>query len=190
MSDDPLQPRQEPASDRPWYEYVSTGYGQFPYGGMPSMPPYAPAPARPSHRRLWLTLLIVGIVLVLFVCGGCMTASFFGFRYIQQNLGPVLVASQYYGAVKEQEYDLAYSYLDAHALIQGQHLSLAAFIHLAQTIDATRGKVTQDIPTSFTKSGALPRVNMLVTREKQTYSVSLQLRREGNDWKIVSANRI
>jgi hypothetical protein len=190
MSNDPLQPQQEPASDRPLYEYVSTSYGQPPYGGMPPMPPYPPAPPKRSHRRLWITLGIVGIVLVLCACGSCAVASFFGFRYIQQNIGPVLVTSQYYEALKEQEYNLAYSYLDSHASIQGRHVSLATFTRLAQTADTTKGKVTQDAPASFTTTGNTARIIMQVTRSKQTYPVSLQLRKEGNDWKIINADRI
>src|SRR5712692_4258451 len=117
MSNDPHQAR-EPAYDQPFYEYASTGYGQPPYGGMPPVPPYPPEPQKKSHRRLWITLGIVGIVLVLFVCGGCVAASFFGFRYIQQNIGPALVTVQYYEALKEQKYDLAYSYVDANATVQ------------------------------------------------------------------------
>src|SRR5215831_12702935 len=106
MSNAPQQ-SQEPAYDGPLYEYASTGHGQPPYGGMPQVPPYPPEPPRKSHRRLWITLGIVGIVLVLFVCGGCVTASVFGLRYFQQNIGAVLVADQYYEALKEQKDDLA-----------------------------------------------------------------------------------
>jgi hypothetical protein len=189
MSNDPQQ-SQEAANDRPLYEYVSTGYGQPPYGGMPPVPPYPPEPPRKSHRRLWITLGIVGIVLVLFVCGGCVTASVFGFRYFQQNLGAVLVVAQYYEALKEQKYDLAYSYVDANATIQGQHVSLATFTRMAQTADATRGKVTGDTPGTFTEPGSTATVMMQVTRNKQTYPVRLQLKREGNNWRIINADRI
>ena len=189
MSDDPQQ-SQEPAYDRPLYEYTSVGHGQPPYGGMPPVPPYAPEPPKKSHRRLWMTLGIVGIVLVLFVCGGCVTASVFGFRYFQQNIGAALVAAQYYEALKEQKYALAYSYVDANASIEDQHVSLATFTRMAQTADTTRGKVTQYTPATFTEPGNTATVMIKVTRNKQTYPVRLQLKREGNDWKIVNANRI
>jgi flagellar basal body-associated protein FliL len=188
MSDDPQQ-SQEPAYDQPLYEFASAGYGPPPYGEMPPMPPYAPRPAKKSHRGLWITLGIVG-VLVLLVCGGCVTASFFAFRYIQENIGPTLVVAQYYEALKEQKYDLAYSYVDANATIEGQHVSLATFTHLAQTVDTTEGKVTQYTPAGFTETGNSATARMQVTRRKETYSVILQLRREGNDWKIVNANKI
>jgi flagellar basal body-associated protein FliL len=193
MSNDPQQSQQEPASDRPLYEFVSTSYGPVPYGDMPPVPHYAQVPPKKSHRRMWITLGIVGIVLVLFVCGGCVTASFLSFRYIQQNIGPALVTSQYYEAIKEQRYDLAYSYLDAHASIQGRHVSLTTFTHMAQTADTTRGKVMQYTPASFTTTGSTANTATVigqVTRSKQTYPVSLQLKREGNNWKIIDANRI
>lgn len=189
MSNDPQQ-SQEAAYDRPLYEYVSTGHGQPPYGDVPPVLPYPPEPPRKSHRRLWITLGIVGIVLVLFVCGGCVAASVFGFRYIQQNIGAELVAAQYYEALKEQKYDLAYSYVDANASIQGQHVSLATFTRLAQTADATRGKVAEYTPDTFTESGNSATVTMQVTRNKQTYPVRLRLKREGNDWRIINADRI
>lgn len=189
MSNDPQQ-SQETAYDRPLYEFVSTGYGQLPYGGMPPMSPYPPEPPKKSHRRLWITLGIVGCVLVLFVCGGCVATSVFGLRYIQQDIGPALVTVQYYGALKEQKYDLAYSYLTANASIQGRAVSLATFTHTAQAADATLGKVTRYTPTSFTATGSTATVTMQVTRNKQTYPVSLRLKREGNDWKIINTNRI
>jgi hypothetical protein len=189
MSNNPQQ-SQEAAYDRPLYEYTSIGHGQPPYGGMPPMPPYPPEPPRKSHRRLWITLGIVGIVLVLFVCGGCVATSVFGFRYIQQHIGPVLAADQYYEALKEQKYDMAYSYVDANATIQNQPVSQETFTHLAQTADTTSGKVTQYTNGDFMQTGNSATVMMQITRNKQTYPVRLQLRREGNDWRISNADRI
>jgi hypothetical protein len=61
---------------------------------------------------------------------------------------------------------------------------------MAQTAEETRGKVTQYTLGPFTEPGNTSDVTMQVSRNKQTYPVQLRLKREGNNWKIINADRI
>lgn len=186
MYNDPNQPQQPP------YGQPQPPYGETQYG-VPPVPAYVPQPQpKRSLRWLWITLGIVGGLLVL-VCGGCIIAvSVLGINIFNQA-GPAITATQYYQAIQSQNYAQAYSYIDpAGASVAGQSLTQTVFMTGAQAIDTQKGKVTGSTVSSFhiNSDNISATVAMLVTRGGQSYTVNLELKKEGNDWKIVNADGI
>src|SRR5438309_6178190 len=97
------------------YGQPSPGYGQEQYRGAPPMPGpgYAPqqAPRKSSLRWLWITLAIIGGIIVL-GCAGCAIASAAGIGFFAKTvLGPTTTANAYYQAIKNQDYAKAYTYI-------------------------------------------------------------------------------
>src|SRR5579872_3525151 len=74
-------------------DYGQQPYGQAPpmYGGAPPMPSYGQLQKKSSLRWLWITLAIVGGLLVL-GCGGCAIASFAGIGYFAKTIAGPSVA--------------------------------------------------------------------------------------------------
>ena len=202
----PQQPYEPPTQYTPPPEYNQPyaqppAYGQPPYSGVPPVPPvptYVP-PQRSSLRWLWITLAVVGGILVL-GCGGCIIASVAGLgifgRAVSTAIAPSATANSYYNAIKKQDYATAFTYLDTSGTsVKGQQVSKDAFIILGQTIDATKGTVSSfsqsgiSLNTS-TSSGNTATVTMDVTRNGSSYTVHLELRQENNVWKITSVDNI
>ena len=178
-------PRNPPFGQTP---YGQPQYGQPPFGQPPM---YAqPQPPKRSLRWLWITLGVVGGILVL-ACAGCGIAGALGINFLAQAVGPAVVSTQYYTAVGQQDYTKAYSYLDTNSIsVQGQSVAAQAYTHAAQALDATQGKVTRSSSTSFNVTNDTATVTMSVTRTSGAYDVHLQLKKIGNDWKIVSMDRL
>ncbi len=199
----PPQPDYQPPTQYTPPEYnqpyaQQPAYGQPPYSGVPPMPGYE-QPQRASLRWLWITLAIVGGILVL-GCGGCIIASVAGIgifgRAVSTAIAPSTTANSYYNAIKKQDYGTAFTYLDiSGASVEGQQVSKDAFIILGQTIDATKGTVSSfsqsgiSLNTS-TSSGNTATVTMDVTRNGSSYTVHLELRQENNVWKITRVDNI
>jgi len=97
------------------------------------------------------------------------------------------VATSYYQAIVAGNYQLAFTYLDANATgPDGQRLMLPAFLQLAHTMDNQGGPVTD-----FSVAAFQSMVVMTINRKKfGPYHAHLQMKQEGNDWKIVSLDRI
>lgn len=184
MYNDPSQPQQPP------YGQPQPPYGQPQYG-VPPVPAYvAQPPPKKSLRWLWITLGILGGLFVL-VCGGCVIISALGINLFAQAVGPAVTATQYYQAIQDQDYTQAYSYIDpAGASVAGQSLTQTVFTTGAQAIDAQKGKVISFTSSGFNVNGNTAAVTMLVTRGGQQYTVNLELKKEGNDWKIINADGI
>src|SRR5437660_12438521 len=104
MYNDPNQPQQPP------YGHPQPPDGEAQYG-VPPVPAYVPQPQpKRSLRWLWITLGIVGGLLVL-GCGGCIIAvSVLGINIFNQA-GPAITATQYYQAIQRQGYSDVYSYI-------------------------------------------------------------------------------
>ena len=161
--------------------------------------PATTQPQRSSLRWLWITLAIVGGILVL-GCGGCIIASVAGLgifgRAVSTAIAPSTTANSYYNAIKKQDYATAFTYLDiSGASVEGQQVSKDAFIILGQTIDATKGTVSSFSQSGIslntnTSSGTTATITMDVTRNGSTYTVHLELRQENNVWKITSVDNI
>jgi hypothetical protein len=168
------------------------------YGTPPvqPMPNYGPPPQKKSSLRgLWITLAIVGGLLVL-LCGGCAVASVVGIGFFAKTIaGPTTAANAYYQNIKDQNYDQAYSYLDTNmTTTTGQQLTLTVFKDSAQALDSTKGPVTAFSQTSnntdSTNGVNTATVVMSVTRNGSSYDVTLQLKEESGAWKIIGFDNI
>ncbi len=159
----PTQYTPPPEYNQPYAQQPA--YGQPPYSGVPPMPGYE-QPQRASLRWLWITLAIVGGILVL-GCGGCIIASVAGIGIFGRAVSTAIAPST----------------------------TANSFIILGQTIDATKGTVSSfsqsgiSLNTS-TSSGNTATVTMDVTRNGSSYTVHLELRQENNVWKITSVDNI
>ena len=178
-------------------DYGQQPYGQAPpmYGGAPPMPSYGQPQKKSSLRWLWITLAIVGGLLVL-GCGGCAIASFAGIGYFAKTIaGPSVAVTAYYQNIKDQNYDQAYTYLDTSGTVQSQIVNASTFTQLAQSQDQVKGKVTAfsqtNISTDSTNGVNTANVTMSVTRNGSgAYTVQLQLKEENGAWKITSFDNI
>lgn len=123
-----------------------------------------PQPQKRSLRWLWITLGIVGGLLVL-ACVGCGIVGALGYNFVAKAVGPAMVASQYYSAVSEQDYTRAYSYLDTNSIsVQGQTVTEQEYAQAAQAIDTAQGKITKSSSTGFNVNNDTATVTMTVTR--------------------------
>src|SRR6266516_5568763 len=180
----PTQYTPPPEYNQPYAQQPA--YGQPPYGGVPPVPTYVP-PQRSSLRWLWITLAVVGGILVL-GCGGCIIASVAGLgifgRAVSTAIAPSATAASYYKAIQNQHYATAFTYLDTSgASVEGQQVSKDAFIILGQTIDATKGTVSSFNQTSVslntsTNNDTTATVTIDVTHNDSSYTVHLELRQE------------
>ncbi|GAC1424301.1 MAG: hypothetical protein PVS3B3_10950 [Ktedonobacteraceae bacterium] len=202
MNDGANQPPQpQPPYEQPTAQYTQhPPYGQLQYGqpqpqyGQPQygQPPiYAqPQPQKRSLRWLWITLGVIGGIVVL-GCAACGIAGVFGVNFVAQAVGPAVVSGQYYAAMSQQDYTKAYSYLDTSSIsVQGQAVTQQAYAQAAQIVDTTQGKVTKSSSTGFNVTNDTATVTMSITRARAAYDVHLQLKKIGNDWKIVSMDRL
>jgi NTF2-like N-terminal transpeptidase domain len=221
MSYDPNQPNGQNQPEQPYVpptqynppptDYSQPPYAQQPYGQQPAyeQAPYRDLPMAPDYvqpqakkstsRRLWITLAVVGGILVL-GCGGCIIASVAGISLfgtvVSTVIAPSATANSYYTAIEKQDYATAFNFLDINsASVEGQQLTQDAFVLLAQTVDLTKGTVTSFKQTgvsvnSNTSSGNTATVTMSVTRNGSSYTVHLQLQETNNVWKITSVDNI
>lgn len=178
--------------------YGQPGYGQPQPYGQPQwgqQPPYVQPQQPPKKRRRWpLILAIVMGVLVLACVGGIAAVV------LAVNNSPAKgVSQQYYDAIKSQDYAKAYSYLDPSIKLtfqgQSQQINEQLFAQVGQAYDQAKGKVSNDSVTgvnlnSSTSTGNTADVTVSVTRNNKSYDVHLQLKQEGNDWKIVAFDNI
>lgn len=97
------------------------------------------------------------------------------------------MATNYYQALEQQNYTLAYSFLDPNAIdiTTNQKLTLDVFTALAQSTDTNKGVIT-----TFSVGAFPPLVVMTVTRKYGPYHAHLQVKLEGGTWKITSLDRI
>jgi Putative lumazine-binding len=202
MSANPNRP-QQPAYEQPAYGQSIYTQPQAPYE--PSQPygqpqwgqqtAYAPPQQPPKKRRRWpLILAIVATVLVLAFVGGIAAV------FLAVNNSPAkAVSQQYYDAIKNHDAAKAYSYLDPTIKLtfqgQSQQINEQTFAQVLQAYDQAKGPVSDysissiNISTS-TSTGNTANVTVRVTRSGNSYDVHLQLRQEGNDWKILSFDGI
>jgi hypothetical protein len=145
---------------------------------------------------------VIGVFVVLGF-GGCMIAFL---AIVQQSsntlrtgisttpvfstAGASLTVDEYYQAIQQQDYSLAYLQLGSQATIAGQQVTQSTFTQLAQTADNQKGQVTSfqatpdpNDPTHFSVS---------VTRNSGTYTVHLMLTPLGSSsvWEITQADGI
>jgi len=219
MNNDPNQPQQPPYGQPPYGQqpYGQPPYGQPPYGQPPtqySPPVYGQQPQQPygvppvpgpgypgymppsqqkkSLRWLWITLGIIGGLIVI-ACGICGVASMMGANIFNQAAGSTIVVEQYYQAVQKQDYATAYTFVSptANVSLQGKNFpvsSAQSYTLLAQTLDKSLGTVSQH--TSHIDGSNTSSFTITVTRGGKQYIVHMTLSKTGNDWKITSADGI
>ncbi len=199
----PQQPQSNPYEVPPT-QYAGQPYNQQQYG---TPPPYNPSPYAPplvpgytqvplppkrSLRWLWITLSIIGGVLVL-SCAGCLVASAMGYNFLKTTVvGPTEVANSYYQAIESQNYSQAYSYLaDNMQTTSGQPLSQTLYATTATAKDTVSGQVTNFTQTGFTNNNGTAAITMTVTRNGQAYDVHLKLQQNSSGtWQITQYDTI
>lgn len=173
-------------SDNPYLQNPYQQQNQYP---SQPQPPQAPGqPPRKSRRWLWIILAVV-IVLIL-ACVGGITAVL-----LAVNNSPAKTAAQhYYDAIKSRDYSTAYTYLDPTMTLtvgnQSQQITQQSFTTVAQAYDTQKGRVSDYSISSInldssTERGNTANITVKVTRNT-SYDAHLQLKQEGNDWKVIS----
>lgn len=160
-------------------------YQNYPNYGMPPQ-----QPRKRSLRWLWITLSIIGGLAVI-ICAAIIILVFVVGRSVAPTVGSITTATEYYTAIRRQNYAQAYSYIDTGKTtsIQGQAVTQETFTRLATVADTARGPVTnfsiQNIDTQHPEN-----VTVHVTRGSQSYDVHLVLTQVGNNWKITQIDNI
>ena len=198
----PQQPYGQPSYDQP-PAYAPTQYGASPYGA-PPVPGYAPPQQQPkkSNRWLWITLGIIGGVLLL-GCVGCVVV--FGLigktavntvTSIQKTAtavsgeGAQATANAYYTAIETQDYATAYTYLDSGLVASNnQPLTRDLYTQAAQGRDTRLGKVTNYTVSADPNDPNI--ITVSATRSQgSTYTVHLKFTQTSDGWKITSYDEI
>jgi Domain of unknown function (DUF4878) len=138
---------------------------------------------------LWIILGVVGVLVLACVAG------IFVFVNAVTHSPAVDTVNRYYTAMENQDYATAYQYLDPGISLTflgaSQQITQALFTQAAQAYDVQKGKISSYSITSTnlnssTSSGSTAAITVNVTRNGSSYDVHLQLKQEGNAWKIVS----
>jgi hypothetical protein len=148
--------------------------------------PYAGYAQQPSKPHGWIWVVVVILLLSLLV-STVQLAARVGLA-LRPFARPVIVADQYYTAIKNRDYAQAYTYLDSSLT---SSLTQDQFIKMAQQRDVADGTVSSySIAPDFTGNPA-ENVNVTVMRSKGTsYIVQLHIRQVGKEWKISAFDRI
>jgi hypothetical protein len=180
------QPFANPPYGYPPYPYPPAQYA-YPY-------PYAvPQPPRESNRALWITLSIVGGVLLV-VCVSCSVLFAISIgraaNNVNQFLGPTIAADTFCMDMQEQQYAVAYGQLSR--TLQSQ-MTQSQFVSAANARDQASGPVTGCTPDTSSPrggaNGAPALVHVTVTRGSGsgadfTSSGDLTLVQEDGTWKV------
>ena len=138
-----------------------------------------------SRRWLWI---LIGVVCVLII------GAFLVARYLTTLAGPVVTADNYYQAVLQKNYTLAYSYLASNATLTSQNQKVPIgpqkdYTTSARLLDSNIGPVTK-YTVATTNDTTLLIIN--VTRIKNArpvqYSVHFTMIQVDGMWKIKDMN--
>ena len=80
--------------------------------------------------------------------------------------------------------------LDSQATINGQQVDQQSFTALATSADTHYGKVSGYSIDSALQGNDPSHMTITVHRGNRNYQIHLQLKLEGNDWKIISADGV
>jgi hypothetical protein len=149
---------------------------------------YSPQP-RKSHTLLWIVLgSTIGVLLFTALVGA---SAFFALHtFFQQTDQPVPVVASYGLAFIRQDYANAYTDLDSRATINGQQVDQQSFTALATSADTQYGKVSEYSIDPSLQGNDPSHMTITVHRGDRNYQIHLQLKLEGNDWKIISADGV
>ena len=187
------QPQPPYGQPQPPYGQPQPPYGQPQYG-TPMAPGYMTPlqPPKKSLRWLWITLGILGGLMVL-ACGGCAIIGALEAKNFSQAIGPAIVVEQYYQAVQKQDYTTAYSYVSSNATFTSQGRTIpitqqSVYTTTAQSLDTQLGPMTSH--TTKMVGTDTTQFIVTVTRGGKNFVVHLTLAKIGNNWKIVNADGI
>ncbi len=146
---------------------------------------------QPHQSRIWLWIVLgclIGVLLFTAIVAG---SAFFAVRSFFQQTDQSLPAVASYGPdFMRQDYTDAYTHLDSRATINGQQVDQQLFIALATSADTRYGTVSGYSIDSPLQGNNPTYVTITVHRSNQNYQIHLQLKLEGNDWKIVSEDGV
>lgn len=108
----------------------------------------------------------------------------------QAAIKSIPVVAEYYQAIKEKNYALAYTFVAAGAKnSSGQALTEDTFMQMAQTSDSESGAIVN--VTIDPASNDSTQVLLTIDRSSSLhYHAHLTLKQEGKTWKIISLDRI
>ena len=184
----PSQASQRPQGFNP---QVPPGYP------LPSIPPYERRPpVRKSRRGLWITLSIVGAVLLI-TCGLCSWAAYsFVAPAVQGVSGSLNTVDDFYGNLQSKDYTAAFG--DISTQYELRSLTQTQFVQQASARNSQYGAILSYAPgqpayasnpdggfdfTRFT-------ISVDVKRARLSYTTTLYLRKIGNNWKITNFDSI
>ena len=149
---------------------------------------YSPQP-RKSRTLLWIVLgSTIGVLLFSALVAG---SAFFALHtFFQQTDQPVPVVASYGLSFMRQDYANAYTNLDSQATINGQQVDQQSFTALATSADEHYGKVSGYSINPALQGNDPSYMTITVHRGNRNYQIHLQLKLEGNDWKIISADGV
>jgi hypothetical protein len=104
---------------------------------------------------------------------------------------PANVVNRYYAALENQDYSMAFQYLDpSMGGPLGQMITQAGFIERAQAYDAEHGRITNYSLAGVQANPSKRVFTIKVTRGSgASYRTQLRLTKQGYDWKIVGFDR-
>ena len=149
---------------------------------------YSPQPGK-SRTWFWIVLgSAIGVLLFSALVAG---SAFFALHtFFQQTDQPVPVVASYGLAFIRQDYANAYTDLDSRATINGQRVDQQSFTALAIAADTHYGKVSEWNIDPALQGNDPSHMTITVHRSNRNYQIHIQLKLEGNDWKIVSADGV
>ena len=185
-------PYQQQWGQQPPQDYAPTQYVAPQYGAQPVPDYMPPQQQRKSRRGLWIALGIIGGVLLL-SCAICAIASALGIGFFAKTVaGPAITADQYYTAVKNQDYNTAFTYISTNmTTTNGQNLTQELYTTAAKGLDTVKGQVTNFSVGTPSINNNVANVTVSVTRGSAApYDVHLQLQQVNGSWKITSYDNI
>jgi hypothetical protein len=149
---------------------------------------YSPQPRKP---RTWLWIVLGSAIGVLLFSALVAGNTFFALHtFFQQTDQPVPVVASYGLAFIRQDYANAYTNLDSQASINGQQVDQQSFTALATSADTHYGKVSEYNIDPSLQGNDPSHMTITVHRGDHSYQIHLQLKLEGNDWKIINADGV
>jgi hypothetical protein len=163
----------------------------------PFVPPYERRPTvRKSRRWLWITLSIVGAVLLL-TCGLCSWAAYnFLAPAVQGVSGSLNVIDDYYGSLQTKNYAAAFG--DINTQYELSSLTETRFVQEASRRDSQYGPILSFTPGqpayASTPNGGFDftrfTVSVDVKRAKLNYTTTFSVRKIGSNWKITNFDSV
>lgn len=134
---------------------------------------------------------LVGCVVVFALIRGAVTQT----SVSSSTIGAQSTVQQYYTAIKNQDYAIAYSYLDPNlTYTNGQPTTQSLYTFHAQSQDTSKGTVYSFTVGSISVNNyGIASVTVTVIRintASAPYDVHLQLKQENGAWKIIFSDNI